>query len=132
MLSSTIDSLMTRKVIRVEPDCPVPDVLKKLHAYRISCVVVCEDNTPIGMISERDIVGLAYKLVSGREGIPQAARNLMSSSLITACVSDSLEDAIALIEKHHIRHLPVVEVNGSLAGLITQTDLIRAGLHGGA
>ncbi len=128
MLSSTVNSLMTRKVIRVEPDCPVPDVLKKLHAYRISCVVVCEGNSPIGMISERDIVGLAYRLISGREGIPQAARDLMSSSLITACVSDSLEDVVALIEKHHIRHLPLVEADGSLAGLITQTDLLRAGL----
>ena len=131
MHSSTVESLMTRKVIRVEPDCPVPDVLKKLHAYRISCVVVCEGDAPIGMISERDIVGRAYKLTSGREGIPQSARNLMSSSLITACVSDSLEDAIALFEKHHIRHLPVVEADGSLAGLITQTDLLRAGLSGG-
>ncbi len=51
----------------------------------------------------------------------------MSSSLITACVTDSLEDAIAVIEKHHIRHLPVVEADGSLAGLITQTDLLRGG-----
>ena len=120
---------MTRKVIRVEPECPLPDVLKKLHAYRISCVVVCEGDKPIGMISERDIVGFAYKLISGREGIPQAAKDLMSSSVIIACVSDSLEDAIALIEKHHIRHLPVVEVDGSLVGLITQTDMFRAGLR---
>ena len=129
MLSSTIDSLMTRKVIRVEPDCPVVDVLKKLHAYRISCVVVCEDDRPIGIISERDVVGLAYKLTSGRAGIPQAAQELMSSSVISTCVSDSLQDAIELVEKHHIRHLPVVEVDGSLVGLITQTDLLRASAH---
>ena len=128
MTHSTVDSLMTRKVIRVEPECPVADVLGKLHAYRISCVVVCEGDRAIGVISERDIVGLTYRLISGRRGIPQAARDLMSSSVITACVSDSLEDAIALFEKHHIRHLPVVEVDGSLAGLLTQTDLLRAWL----
>ena len=120
---------MTRKVIRVEPDCPVMDVLKKLHAYRISCVVVCEGDTPVGIISERDVVGLAYKLISGRAGIPQAAQDLMSSSVISTCVSNSLEDAIELVEKHHIRHLPVVDVDGSLVGLITQTDLLRASVH---
>ncbi len=119
---------MTRKVIRLEPDCPVPDVLKKLHAYRISCVVVCEGDIPIGVISERDIVGLAYKLISGREGIPAAARELMSSPVITVRASDSIDQAIALVEKHHIRHLPVVDENGRLAGLLTQTDLLRAGI----
>jgi len=125
----TLDSLMTRKVIRVEPDCPVHEVLKKLRAYRISCVIVCEDDVPVGVISERDIVGLAYKLISGREGIPQAAKKLMSASVVSASSDGTLQDAIDLVEKHHIRHLPVVDGDGKLVGLLTQTDLMHAAIR---
>jgi CBS domain-containing protein len=108
---------MTKKVIRVAPDCPVAEVLNKLQAYRISCVVVCEDDIPIGLISERDIVGFAFK---------RSAKSLMSSSLVTVRTFDSLDEAFDLVEEHHIRHLPVVDADGRLVGLLTQTDLLRA------
>ena len=61
---SSIENLMTRKVVSVESDSSILDVLNKLRAYRISCVVVCQDEVPIGMISERDIVSIAYNAVA--------------------------------------------------------------------
>ena len=124
-----VESLMTKRVISVAPDCPIADVLKKLHVYRISCIVVCEEEIPIGVISERDAVGIAYNLASGREETRSLARELMSSSVTTILEGDSLEDAIALVESERIRHLPVVDVSGRLVGLLTQTDLLRASLR---
>lgn len=126
MLDSAVECLMTKKVIRVAPDCPVADVLNKLQAYRISCVVVCEDDIPIGVISERDIVGFAFKHISGKGTPARSARGLMSSSVVTVRTFDSLDAAFELIEEHHIRHLPVVDADGRLVGLLTQTDLLRA------
>jgi CBS domain-containing protein len=117
---------MTKKVIRVAPDCPVAEVLNKLQAYRISCVVVCEDDVPIGLISERDIVGFAFKHVSGKGTPARSAKDLMSSSLVTVRTFDSVDEAFELVEEHHIRHLPVVDADGRLVGLLTQTDLLRA------
>ncbi len=126
MARFAVESLMTKKVVRVGLDSPVTEVLNKLRAHHISCVVVCEDETPVGMISERDIVGLAFEYVSGKEDTPQLARELMSSSLTTVRDSDSLGDALDVAEQDRVRHLPVVDGDGRLVGLLTQTDLLRA------
>lgn len=127
---SSIENLMTRKVVSVEPDASIPDVLNKLRAYRISCVVVCQDEVPIGMISERDIISIAYNLVAGHGEERERASDLMSPNLTTIQLSDSFEHAIEIVEAERIRHLPVVDDDGRLVGLLTQTDLLRAALHG--
>ena len=127
---SSIENLMTRKVVSVEPDASILDVLNKLRAYRISCVVVCEDEVPIGIISERDIISIAYNLVAGHDEERERASDLMSPSLTTIQLSDSFEHAIEIVEAERIRHLPVVDDDGRLVGLLTQTDLLRAALHG--
>ena len=117
---------MTSKVISVEPDCPISDVVGKLHAYRISCVVVCQDEVPMGVITERDVVGFAFTLVSGREESREQAADLMSSSVTTLPIDASLDDALELVDRDRIRHLPVVDADQRLVGLVTQTDLLRA------
>ncbi len=127
---SSIESLMTRKVVSVEPDASILDVLNKLRAYRISCVVVCQDEVPIGMISERDIISIAYNLVAGHDEERKHASDLMSPNLTTIQLSDSFEHAIEIAEEERIRHLPVVDDDGRLVGLLTQTDLLRAALNG--
>ncbi len=127
---SSIENLMTRKVVSVEPDASILDVLNKLRAYRISCVVVCQDEVPIGMISERDIISIAYNLVAGHDEERERASDLMSPNLTTIRLSDSFEHAIEIVEAERIRHLPVVDDDGRLVGLLTQTDLLRAALNG--
>ncbi len=121
----TVESLMTTKVITVDPDCPIAEVVEKLRAYRISCVIVCEKEIPIGLISERDIVGIAFNYASGKGETRKLAREIMSDSVTTIDSCDSLDDAIALVEGQRIRHLPVTDVAGRLVGLVTQTDLLR-------
>lgn len=121
-----VESVMTTKVVRVEPESPVADVLKKLHAYRISCVVVCEGDIPIGMVSERDAVGFAFKQLTGNPKLPLVARELMSSSLVSIESCANLERALELTAEHQIRRLPVVDSDGRLVGLVTQSDLLRA------
>ena len=54
----------------------------------------------------------------------------MSPHLTTVKLGDSFEHAIEIVEEERIRHLPVVDDDGRLVGLLTQTDLLRAALHG--
>jgi len=121
----TIETIMTRKVVSVAPDATIADVIGKLYAYKISCVVVCEESLPVGMISERDIVGVAMNLAAGKAESREQARDLMSSSLTTVPFGDSLEQALELAIEQRIRHLPVVDDRGWLVGLVTQSDLLR-------
>ena len=123
-----VDDVMTRKVVSVDREDPLTEVLNKLRAYRISCVIVCEEDLPLGLISERDIVGVAFNYVSGKGEDRLQAGQLMSPSLTTVRIGDSLDRAIEVVEEERIRHLPVVDDDGRLVGLVTQTDLLRASL----
>ena len=127
-IAMLVADVMTRKVVSVDREDPLSEVLNKLRAYRISCVVVCEEDHPLGLISERDIVGVAFNYVSGKGEDRTLAGELMSSSLTTLKTGDSLQHAIQVVERERIRHLPVVDHDGRLVGLVTQTDLLRASL----
>jgi CBS domain-containing protein len=126
---STVETIMARKVVSVDPDCRITEVVSKLRGFLISCVVVCEEGVPVGIISERDIVGLAFTLLSGRKESRTLARELMSSSVTTVRCTDSLNDAVAVAARERIRHLPVVDEDGHLVGLVTQSDLLRAAMR---
>lgn len=115
---------MSATVTIVAPDCPIEDVLAQMYAYRISCIVVCEGRVPVGLISERDITGVACNLATVRE-TRRLAREIMSAPLHTVSIRDSLPDAVAAAQRHGVRVLPVLDEAGELAGLVTQTDLFR-------
>jgi len=122
----TVESIMTPKVVSVKADCPITEVLKKLWAYGVSCVLVCEDDTPVGIISERDVVGVALHLASAQGEPRRLAGDLMTSPLITVRADAPLDEAVALATEQRIRHLPVVDAAGVLVGLVTQGDLLHA------
>jgi cystathionine beta-synthase len=50
--------------------------------------------------------------------------------LITACVDDRMTDVIALMRQHDISQVPVLNQDGSLAGMVTEVDLLEHMLHG--
>ena len=128
----SLENLMTRKVVSVEPDTAIREVINHLHAYRISCVVVCKDDLPIGIITERDVVGLAFNMLSASGESREQAGELMSPSVTTIPESADLHQALAVAEENRIRHLPVVDDTGALVGLLTQTDLLRARMRRGS
>jgi signal transduction histidine kinase/ActR/RegA family two-component response regulator len=121
----TISDIMTSGVIRAEAACPLDDVISKMYANRISCVVVCHDDIAVGIITERDLARARHdQPTSGT--ICHTAEDLMSSPLITLKADASIEEAAEQIERLTIRHFPVVDHVGKLAGIVTQTDLLRA------
>jgi CBS domain-containing protein len=124
-MNDLVRSRMAAKVIRVEPDCPVLELVKKLRAYRISCVLVCEEDALLGIVSERDVVGVALAALSGQP-VPATARELMTPNPTTVTPATPLEEAAETLLEERVRHLPVVDDDGRFAGLLTQTDLLRA------
>jgi CBS domain-containing protein len=121
-----VETIMTRKVVSVDPECPIDHLLGKLHAYGISCVLVCEEGRPGGIITEREAVAFAHNLLSEKGDDRRRARDLMSSPLTTICEEDSIDAAVELVLDKRISHLPVVDAEGCLVGLVTTTDLLRA------
>ena len=77
-----------------------------------------------GVITDRDIcMALA---TTGRNPHERTVDEVMSRTPFTLRAEDSIMDAILLMEREHIRRLPVVDANGSLTGMLSINDLIMA------
>jgi len=100
------------------------DVASILTKNKIGSVIVIDkDNTPIGIITERDLV----KRVCLEKLNPSkvVVEDLMSSPLITIMTFDSVDTATRIMISNRIKRLPVLESDNRLMGVISVTDITR-------
>lgn len=111
-----------RAVAGVSPDSSIGEIVEVLVTHRIGAVLVIEDDLPVGIVSERDII----RCLSIHAGAVMAlrAREVMTAPVITIRPDDSICDAMELMTDRRIRHLPVVE-SGHLVGIVSIGDLVK-------
>jgi CBS domain-containing protein len=116
-----IESNMTSNVETVKSKESLKDALRRIVARNIGCIVVVEENEPVGIITERDISRCVAK---DENALKRQVKNVMSSPLITIEATESIHDALALILKHGVRRLPVMKQQ-KLIGIISERDVLR-------
>ncbi len=107
------------------PACePVRNVATLLHEAQIGAVIVHDkDLTPIGILSERDVVrGVAEQ---GAEVMEAPVRDLMTADMVVCSPNDDIEKLMHMVTDHRVRHLPVMD-KGHLAGIVSIGDLVKA------
>ena len=119
-----IKRFMTAKVATVDPETPLVDVATQMTQSRLSCIVVVEHDHPIAVVTERDMTRLASQLMNGETTL--SLRDVMSPGLITLNVDASCNEAVELASEKRIRRMVIVDDDGKLAGVATQSDLLRA------
>jgi CBS domain-containing protein len=85
--------------------------------------VVDDIKKPVGILSERDSVRLAAKN-EALFGIPIA--EVMTTNVITAVPQDELRAVANTMTEKRIRHLPIVDNQGILVGIISIGDVVKA------
>lgn len=118
-----VDAICHRPAITCTSDTAVVDMARMMKMHNISGVVVVEQERPVGIVSLRDLRNLIAEAADTISGM--AVREIMKTGLITICVSDPLFKAIFLMAKHSIHRLIVVDEQQQLAGVMTDTDLMR-------
>lgn len=108
--------LMIKDVYHVTLPGNRDDVLKILTAKQISGVPVLKDGKVVGIVTRSD-------LFDNPEEYQLAL--LMTRYPITIDPEASIQDAVSLIVEYDIRRLPVISLDGALAGIITVEDLIK-------
>jgi len=100
----------------------VQDIALLMNKYQIGCVIIVDEEQPVGIVTERDIM----KRVVSKGITPQNLKvvDIMSKPLITASPSMPAGDAAKVMLKWNIKKLPVAE-KGRLVGVVTLTDLLR-------
>lgn len=117
-----INELLSTNIRGVVPDAPVSDVLKLMRDEKISCVPVFLSGTPVGILTERDILRAADRILAGRK---LEVRDLMSQSVLTIEQHRTPGDALAIMRNNKIRHLIVSDDGFHVVGMLTLTDLLK-------
>jgi CBS domain-containing protein len=124
---SAVSEIMSPKdivALKAESFPSALDAIKLMIKNKVGSVVVVDnDMKPIGIVTERDIL----KKVAGLSKSPKdiAVQDIMSFPVSTIKAYDSIETAVAVMEKNKIKRLLVLEENGSLAGVLSVTDIAR-------
>ncbi len=112
-------------VATISPERPVVDALAILHEWGIGALVVSEDGRHInGLLSERDIV--RHLAAQGTTAMNEPVQALMSTEIRTCHKTDIADGLMSLMTERRIRHLPVVDDDGSLCGVISIGDVVKS------
>ena len=121
-----INDLMTRTVVCIQKEESLLHVVELMHQKRLSCIIaVDEKQKPIGILTERDLVGILREQMQTDSSLSRLKlEDVMTLNPITLNEHTTIDEALSKTKAHQIRHFPVVYSNGTLAGVVTQTNLL--------
>jgi CBS domain-containing protein len=111
---------MTPGVHSVAPSDSVTEAAQAMKEQDVGSLPVVEAERLVGMVTDRDIIVRAV----AEQVDPQTLTvgDVASGDLVTVEPDEDLEEALALMGRHRVRRLPVVE-NGRLVGVVAQADV---------
>jgi CBS domain-containing protein len=114
-------------VATISQTATLRQAVEQLTERRIGALVVSGDGKAIeGIISERDIVRAAS--MSGPVALDSSVGSVMSTDVVTCSAGDGVDRLMELMTERRIRHLPVVDERGQLAGIVSIGDVVKARL----
>lgn len=127
---------MQRKVVTALPETSLFEARERMRGHSIHQLPVVEgDGKLVGIVSNHDVreTILPSALLPGLPDseVEQRLRRtpvgeVMTRKVVTAALTDTLEDAVALLHDFRVNALPVVDEQGRVAGIITRTDVLQA------
>ncbi len=118
--STRIEDIASRKVFTVPAEATIQEAAALMAQERIGSLIVTEGERPVGIVTDRD---LREKVVASGRLISEPVKSIMNAPLITIEADHLVFEAVALMVKNRIHHLPVVK-DGRLCGMLTNHDLL--------
>jgi CBS domain-containing protein len=111
------------RVWSIGPDATVYEALALMAEKGVGALMVMDDTHPVGLLSERDYA--RNVILKGRTSHDTPVRDIMSAPVLCVTPEQPLEEAMALMTEHRVRHLPVIR-DEQLLGMVSIGDLIKS------
>ena len=123
---------MKSPVFTVTPDTLIDNAMETMREKHVRRLPVVENGKLVGLVTRKTIIeaipspstaltlwGLHYQLSCMK------VRDVMITDVIVVHLDDTIKEVLAISEKHRIGTFPVVDANGNLVGILTNTDLLH-------
>lgn len=123
-----VHSILTVKgtaVATISPTATLADATAALRDHGVGALVVSADgSTIVGIVSERDVVRALA--AHGGSTLGRDVSSAMSTNVTTCRADDTVDSLMEDMTEKRIRHVPVVDDAGALAGIISIGDVVKA------
>jgi CBS domain-containing protein len=117
----SVKNIMTKGVLSVDAEMNVNEAAKMMEDSKVGAIIVMENNTPIGIVTDRDF---AVKIVAHAYPITTSVKKIMSTPLIGINPEESVFTVAELMYTRKVRKIPVIEED-KVIGIVTATDLVN-------
>ncbi|MBA6389962.1 cyclic nucleotide-binding/CBS domain-containing protein [Colwellia sp. BRX10-3] len=121
LLNSSIANFYHSPAVTIGPDASIQQAAILMTEQGFSCLVIVKNGQLLGIVTDKDI---RRRCVAQGLGIDQPVSAIMTDNMTTIDIKSTAYDALMMMTKKHIHHLPVT-INRQLKGMVTVTDLMN-------
>ncbi len=124
-MTTPLRQLLDKKesvVYSISPDAMVFDAIKLMNEVNIGALLVIENDRLTGIISERDYTRKV--ILQNRSSRETPVKDIMTDKVLYMSPDNTIEECMALMSAHHIRHMPIVE-DDKPVGVLSVMDLMK-------
>lgn len=125
IVAQVIKNKAVQSIFTISPNATVLEAIKIMAEKGVGALVVAENETVVGIFSERDYTRKIALMERSSNNTPVS--DIMTSKVISVSLNHTVEECLNLMTDRHLRHLPVLDQE-KLVGFISIGDLVKAAM----
>ncbi|MBD3203156.1 CBS domain-containing protein [Candidatus Woesearchaeota archaeon] len=117
-----VKEIMSKNLSTLDKEKTPLDAMKLMSKNHFSSIIIKKGRKPIGIVTEKDIISRVFLKNKDPEKIK--LKSIMTTKLETISPEITIIEASYIMKEKKIKKLIVVNKNGNLVGLLTQTDIV--------
>ncbi len=110
------------QVLIISKEAKIIDCVKKMAKHNYGSIIVTEKSKPIGIFTERDLLNkVVAKNIDPQKN---TVDRVMTKNIATAKSDDLISSTLRRMSQGRFRHMPIVDADGKINGVISQGDLV--------
>ncbi|MBE3122608.1 MAG: CBS domain-containing protein [Thermoplasmata archaeon] len=118
-----VKEIMIKDVVTIDADASVFDACMMYKEKKVGCLVVIDNETCVGIVTERDLI--ERSICQHQNPEKTKVREIMSQNIKVVYALDTVEKALETMKQYKIKKLPVIS-SEKVVGIITITDIAKA------